>query len=186
MYLTIFGISLAAWILFEIWVFLRDRGQKEGAAPQGARRSIAALAIAIALAMNVPGIAPGLDVRRNFQVYFYAGIALVWAGMLFRFWCIQTLGRFFSTRLLVQEQHELVTAGPYRLLRHPSYTAALITLIGFGLSLGNGLSLAILLLTGFAVYVWRIGSEEQMLAQAFGARYLEYKKKTWALIPLVW
>jgi protein-S-isoprenylcysteine O-methyltransferase len=186
MYLTVFGISLGAWLLFEIWVFLRDRGKEKGEAAVGARRSIAALAIAIALAMNIPGIAPMFDVQRNFAIYFWAGILLVWAGMLFRFWAVRVLGMFFSTRLVIQQGHELITAGPYRWIRNPSYTGGLITLIGLGISLGNGLSFATLLLTGLLVYVWRIRAEEKMLVQAFGARYEEYKKKTWALIPFVW
>jgi protein-S-isoprenylcysteine O-methyltransferase Ste14 len=186
MYLTIFGISLGAWMLFEIWVFLRDRGQGKAVASKGGRGVIIALAIAISLAMNVPGIAPMLDVRRNFEVYFYGGIALVWAGLLFRFWSIQTLGKLFSTRLVIQERHALITKGPYRVLRNPSYTGGLMTMIGFGLSLGNGLSLAILLVTGLVVYVLRIRTEEEMLGDAFGEEYEEYKKRTWRLIPFVW
>lgn len=186
MYLLVFGISLGAWLLFEIWVFLRDRGKEKGGSGAEARRSIAAFAIAVALAMNVPGIAPMLDVQRGFAVYFWTGIALVWVGMGLRFWSIQVLGRLFSPRLVVQKGHELITAGPYRVLRNPSYSGGLMTMIGLGLSLGNGLSLATLLLAGLVVYVLRIRAEEKMLLQAFGARYEEYKKSTWALIPFVW
>jgi len=187
MYLTIFSISLGAWLLFEIWVFLRDRGKdKGGAAAAEARRNITVLAVAIALAMNVPGIAPMLDVHSNFAVYFWAGIALVWAGMFLRLWALRLLGRFFSTRLVIQQDHELITEGPYRLLRNPAYTGGLTTLLGLGLSLGNGLSLAVLLIAGLVVYVLRVKAEERMLGQAFGARYEEYKKRTWALIPFVW
>jgi protein-S-isoprenylcysteine O-methyltransferase Ste14 len=57
---------------------------------------------------------------------------------------------------------------------------------GLGISLGNGMSLAILVLTALIVYVWRIRAEEKMLLGEFGQRYEEYKKKTWALIPFVW
>jgi protein-S-isoprenylcysteine O-methyltransferase Ste14 len=186
MYLTIFAISLGVWILLEIWVFLRDQGRDVSEGRVEARTTLAILAIAISLAMNVPGLAPALDVRRNFPIFFFSGIALVWAGMLFRFWCIQTLGRFFSPRLVLRPNHELITKGPYRLLRHPSYTGGLLTLIGLGISLGNGLSLTILLLAGLAVYVRRIPVEERMLAGAFGAKYGEYKKRSWALIPFLW
>src|SRR5512142_3046937 len=100
MYLTIFGISLGAWLLFEVWTFLRDRGKDRGPATGAERRSVTALAIAIALAMNVPG---------NFPLSLFSGIALVWARMVFRLWCIQTLGRLFSTRLVIQQGHDLVT-----------------------------------------------------------------------------
>lgn len=186
MYLIVFGISLGAWMLFEIWVFLRDRGKEQGKAPAETRRTITAIALAVAIAMNIPGVAPMFDVRRNFAAYFFIGIALVWAGMALRLWSIRTLGRYFSTQLVVQGEHQLITAGPYRFLRNPSYTGGLITMSGLGISLGNGISLAILLLTGLGVYVWRIRTEEKMLAGAFGERYQEYKKRTWALIPFVW
>ena len=79
-YLTIFGISLAAWLLFEIWVFLRDRGKEKGAQPAEARRAFAVLAIAVALAMNVPGLFPTFDVRANYPLYFSIGIASIWRG----------------------------------------------------------------------------------------------------------
>ncbi len=186
MYLTVFGISLGAWLLFEIWVLLRDRGKGINAARAEALRTFAALAIAIALAMNVPGIAPQFDVHRNFPVYFFTGIALVWIGMLYRLWSVRTLGAFFSPRLLIQKSHNLITEGPYRFLRNPSYAAALIMMSGLGISLGNGLSLAILLVTGLIVYLGRIKSEEKMLLEAFGRTYAAYKKRSWALIPFVW
>ncbi len=185
MYQIVFFISLGAWLLFEIWVFLRDRGRESSAGREGFW-SLAALAIAIALAMNVPGIAPMFDVTRDFERYFFIGIGLVWAGLLFRFWAVRTLGVYFSPRLAVQSGQKMITTGPYRFLRHPSYTGALITLSGLGVSLGNGISLALLLATGLVVYALRIKKEEQMLEQAFGAKYEAYKKKTWAVIPFVW
>jgi protein-S-isoprenylcysteine O-methyltransferase len=186
MYLTIFGISLGAWLLFEIWVLLRDRGKETSAARAEALRTFAALAIAIALAMNVPGLAPKFDVHRDFPVYFFTGIALVWIGMLYRLWSVRTLGAFFSPRLVIQKGHSLITQGPYRFVRNPSYTAALVAMSGLGISLGNGLSLAILLVTGLIVYLGRIKSEEKMLAEAFGRTYAAYKRRSWALIPFVW
>ena len=186
MYVTIFGISLGAWLLFEIWVFLRDRGKEgRGATPEG-RRTFAVLAIAVALAMNLPGVAPRFDVRTNFAAYFAFGIALVWVGLLFRIWCIRTLGRFFSTQLVIQRDHDLITAGPYRSLRHPSYTGGLLTMIGLGISLGNGISLVVLLFTALIVYVRRIKAEENLLAAAFGDKYEAYRRRSWALIPFVW
>jgi protein-S-isoprenylcysteine O-methyltransferase len=185
-FLAIFGISLAAWLLFEIWVFLRDRGKDRGAQPAEARRAFAVLAIAVALAMNVPGIAPMFDVRANYAVYFWIGIVLIWTGILLRLWSVRTLGRFFAMSLVIQEGHGLVTSGPYRFIRHPSYAAGLITMSGLGISLGNGISLALLVVTALLVYVPRIRAEEKMLRQAFGSAFDEYKQRSWALVPFVW
>jgi protein-S-isoprenylcysteine O-methyltransferase Ste14 len=185
-FLAIFGISLAAWLLFEIWVFLRDRGKDRGAQPAEARRAFAVLAIAVALAMNVPGIFPMFDVRANYAVYFWIGIVLIWAGILLRLWSVRTLGRFFAMSLVIQEGHGLVTSGPYRFIRNPSYAAGLITMSGLGIALGNGISLALLVVTALLVYVPRIRAEEKMLRQAFGSSFEEYKKRSWRLVPFVW
>ena len=46
--------------------------------------------------MNVPGLFPMFDVRANYPVYFWIGIALIWAGILLRLWSVRTLGRFFT------------------------------------------------------------------------------------------
>lgn len=188
-YAILFAISFACWLLFEMWVFSRDHGRARRGA-RGARGTglsvILALAIGITVSFNLPAIAPMFDIRGGFVVFFVLGIVLMWAGMLFRLWSIQTLGSFFSTRLMIQDQHELITTGPYKYLRNPSYTAALVTFIGLGFGLGNWLSLGVMLLAGLITYVWRIRVEERMLVEAFGQTYQDYKKRSWALIPFVW
>lgn len=185
-YLTIFGISLAAWLLFEIWVFLRERGKEAGTRPADSRRGIVILALAVALAMNVPGLFPTFDVRANYANYFRIGILLIWAGILLRLWCVRVLGRFFNTSLVLQEKHALVTSGPYRFIRHPSYAAGFLIMSGLGIALGNGISLLLLIAAALLVYVPRIRAEEGMLQQAFGGAFEEYKKRSWRLVPFVW
>ena len=88
---------------------------------------------------------------------------------------------------MIQEQHQLITSGPYRYLRNPSYTAILTILVGFGFGIGNWLSLLVLFAAGVAAYAWRIAFvEERALAAQFGEEYQAYKKGTWALIPFIW
>ena len=58
---------------------------------------------------------------------FYLGIFLMFLGILVRLWAIAVLGRFFSLTVRVAEDHRVVVKGPYRLVRHPSYTRVLIT-----------------------------------------------------------
>jgi protein-S-isoprenylcysteine O-methyltransferase len=185
-YAIAFTISFCCWFLFEVWVYSRDRGMARRDSRGSGLTVVIALAIGITLALNMPGIAPVFNIRGHFTVYFVLGIVLLWAGILFRFWSIQTLGRLFSTRLVIQERHQLITTGPYKYLRNPSYTGALVTFIGFGLGVGNWLSAAVLLFAGLMAYVWRIRDEERMLFEQFGQTFEEYKRRTWALIPFVW
>jgi protein-S-isoprenylcysteine O-methyltransferase len=186
LYGVTFAISLGCWLLFEIWVFTRDRRKEKGDYGGNGRWVGIALAVGITLALNMPGFAPGFDIQTHFAIYFILGILLIWTGLLGRFWAVRTLGTFFSTRLLIQERHVLIQTGPYKHLRNPSYTAALMILVGIGLGIGNWLSVALLMVTALATYMWRIKVEEKMLMEAFGGAYTEYKKKTWALIPFVW
>ena len=186
LYAVVFSISFWCWFAFEVWVFLRDRGKVRKDSRAGGGWVVIALVIGITLTLNMPAIAPVFNIQAHFAVLFVLGIVLVWAGILFRFWAIQTLGRLFSTSLVIQERHELITSGPYQHLRNPSYTGALVTFFGIGLAIGNWLSLAVLLLTTLVSYVFRIRVEERMLSAAFGAAFDDYKKRTWALIPFVW
>jgi protein-S-isoprenylcysteine O-methyltransferase len=179
-------ISFCCWLGFEIWVFSRDRGKEKRGSRGSGLWVIISLVIGITFGLNMPGLAPMFNIQSHFAVYFVFGIVLIWAGMLFRLWSIQTLGNLFSTRLIIQERHELITKGPYKYLRNPSYTGALITFVGFGFGVGNWLSATVLLFTALITYAWRIRVEERMLLEAFGRAYEDYKKRTWALIPFVW
>lgn len=76
--------------------------------------------------------------------------------------------------------------GPYRWIRHPSYTGALITLFGVGLALGNWLSLIVILVAGFTGYSYRVMVEERTLLTALGEPYREYMKHTKRFIPFVY
>jgi protein-S-isoprenylcysteine O-methyltransferase len=185
-YTAAFTISFWCWLLFEMWVFYRDRGKDRRNAHGGGLGVILAFTIGITLGLNMPRIAPVFDIRDHFAAYFVFGILLMWAGILFRFWAIQTLGKLFSTRLVIQEGHELITTGPYKYLRNPSYTGTLITFVGIGFGIGNWLSIVVLFFTGVITYAWRIRVEERMLLEQFGQAFEDYKKGTWALIPFVW
>jgi protein-S-isoprenylcysteine O-methyltransferase Ste14 len=98
---------------------------------------------------------------------------------------MRVLGRFFTYNVAVHAGQTVVEAGPYRYIRHPSYTGALITLVGVGLALGNWAALlAILVCTGIA-YAYRISVEESALVAALGEPYKEYMRRTRRLVPFL-
>ncbi len=104
-------------------------------------------------------------------------------GVLVRQWAIAVLGRFFSLTARVATDHRVVTRGPYRLVRHPSYTGVLITFIGRGLAVQSLGGLLVLLGVFSLSYGYRIRVEEKTLLSELGQDYASYMKRTKRLIP---
>jgi protein-S-isoprenylcysteine O-methyltransferase Ste14 len=112
------------------------------------------------------------------------GVALVLAGIVLRWYSVITLGRFFTTRVMTRADQTVVKTGPYRFVRHPSYTGALVTLLGVLLLPANYLTLPCFLLVvpGLA---YRIHVEEKALVAGLGEPYREYMRHTKRLVPFV-
>ena len=111
------------------------------------------------------------------------GLGLFIPGLALRWWAIIVLGRFFTVDVQIAKDHELVETGPFRVVRHPSYTGVLLAFLGFGLSLGNWAALLILIIPIFAAFVRRMHVEEQALTAALGERYASYMRRTKRLVP---
>jgi protein-S-isoprenylcysteine O-methyltransferase Ste14 len=116
---------------------------------------------------------------------FWLGMLLIYAGIALRLYAIIVLGAFFTTTVAVAAEQTVIEAGPYRLIRHPSYTGLLITLLGFGLSLTNWLSLLVIMGCALIGLSYRIQVEEHVLQEHLGQRYQEYMRRTKRLIPFV-
>jgi protein-S-isoprenylcysteine O-methyltransferase len=114
------------------------------------------------------------------------GIVLFAAGLILRWWAIITLGRFFSVDVTIEKDHELVERGPFRIVRHPSYTGVLLAFLGYGLTLRNWGAILVLLVPICAAFARRMNVEEEALRGALGNRYTDYIKRTKRLIPSVY
>ena len=106
-------------------------------------------------------------------------------GIVIRQWAIAVLGRFFSQTLEVQEEQTVVEMGPYRYVRHPSYTGALIFFVGFGLALQSWGAVLVLMPIFAVVYGYRMYIEERFLTAELGDAYVSYSHRTKRLIPYV-
>ena len=82
--------------------------------------------------------------------------------------------------------HRLIDTGPYRFVRHPSYTGALMAFLGLALCLANWVSLAVMLIPVLLVFLRRMHVEEDALLQALGNQYRDYMQRTKRLIPAVY
>jgi protein-S-isoprenylcysteine O-methyltransferase len=107
-------------------------------------------------------------------------------GLVLRWYSIGYLGKFFTIDVAIHSEHRVIKSGPYRYIRHPSYTGALLAFLGLGLSIGNWCSIAIFILPTFLAFLVRIKVEEGALAEAMGEQYRSYQKRTHRLVPFVY
>jgi len=96
-------------------------------------------AVESATHLTSAAVAPGIPALQ--WLLFSLGIAVIVTGSTVRAWSIVTLGRWFTYDVRITEGQPVVQSGPYRWVRHPSYTGVLLVLFGIGLTLGNWLSL---------------------------------------------
>ena len=137
------------------------------------------LSISIAFAFGYAGVGTLPD------WIFYLGIFLMLLGVLVRQYAIAILGRFFSLTVQIAEDHKVVEKGPYRLVRHPSYTGVLITFIGLGLAVQSWGALLVLLVVFSVSFGYRMWVEERTLLSELGQDYASYMKRTKRLIPFI-
>jgi protein-S-isoprenylcysteine O-methyltransferase Ste14 len=120
------------------------------------------------------------------QQWKYAGLVIIACGVILRFISVKQLGKHFTVDVTIRKDHELYRGGFYKYLRHPSYSASLISFIGFGVTLNNWLSLIVVFSLPFIAFLYRMKVEEKVLIHQFGDQYLEHIKKTKRLIPFLY
>lgn len=185
---TLFWVSFAVWFFTENWIRSRDRREAAGKDADGGSGYVIMLLLplGIAGAYAATVVFPQGQIEGPRTPLLTAALVMIWGGMIFRLWAVLTLGRFFRTIVRVHDDHQLITKGPYRMLRHPSYTGALATLAGFGLAMGNWLSLVLAIGLPLIAFLRRIQVEEAALAGRFGDAFWEQKRRSWALLPFIW
>jgi protein-S-isoprenylcysteine O-methyltransferase Ste14 len=184
---SIFLVTYISWLVFE---YVTGKARKSSDPTQKSDRGsywflIAMIWVGIFLDFGLVYNLPRAAILWHRTEVFYAGIALMWIGIAFRYYSMRVLGRFFTFQVAVHEGQSVVEAGPYRYIRHPSYAGALITLIGLGLALGNWAGLAAVVGCTMIGYAYRIRVEESALVAAIGEPYREYMGRTRRLIPFV-
>jgi protein-S-isoprenylcysteine O-methyltransferase Ste14 len=113
-----------------------------------------------------------------------AGAVLNLAGLLLTVWARVYLGGNWSGTITIKEDHELITGGPYRLVRHPIYTGLLLAFIGVALARGEWRGILGVLIAAAAF--WRkLRIEERWMRERFGDKYQTYSQRVSALIPFV-
>ena len=179
-------LTLAGWAVLELGLRVRERLQgRGGAARDRATRVLIAVTLgtAIGLAAVTASWATALRIAGPYRV---AGLIVMWLGLAIRIWAIAALGQAFRTTVEVDPGQAVVSTGPYRRVRHPSYSGLLLIVAGFGLAAGNWLALVICIVLPLSAVLRRIQVEEAELTGMLGNRYRAYQAQTKRLIPGLW
>ena len=174
------------WFASELCLMTRRSGLGATSKDRGSLRVI--------LLVNMVSIVLGIMAAHHFRacvlparsLFYVIGICIFVMGLVLRLYSIFYLGRFFTINVAIATDHRLIDSGPYRFIRHPSYTGSLMLFLGLGLGIGNWVSVVIMIVPTFAVLFWRMKIEEAALLESLGEPYRSYTKRTKRLIPMIY
>jgi protein-S-isoprenylcysteine O-methyltransferase Ste14 len=115
----------------------------------------------------------------------WIGVLLFGLGSVLVFWSGVALGRLYSGDVTLQEDHRLVTNGPYRWIRHPRYTGGILLASGLSLTFDSWIGL-LASLAFIGIVLFRIRDEEALMGEAFGPEWEAYCQRTARLIPFTY
>lgn len=177
------------WAVSEFTIFQKMRSAEENADRVSYKALyaivICGLFIGISIGNYLKFVSP-IGLYSASAVFPILGIVFMLIGMAVRFTAIHQLKQFFTVNVAIRSDHQLITDGWYRILRHPAYLGGILTFVGCGLSYGNILSVLVISLPYLVLILKRIKIEEALLEQKFGNAYLEMKRKTKKLIPYLY
>jgi protein-S-isoprenylcysteine O-methyltransferase Ste14 len=189
--LVVTVVSAVTWGAMELTLIWRDeaRGMGRTYRDQDTRTLIVASVLAAAVIAGYLARAavphPSLAVPGQ-PWTILAGLCLVAAGAAIRSLAVAELGDSFRTTVEVDDGQAVVSTGPYRLIRHPSYTGLLLIAAGFGLASHTWPGLVVCVLFPLSAMLARIHVEESELVDVIGDPYRAYRTRTKRLIPGLW
>jgi protein-S-isoprenylcysteine O-methyltransferase Ste14 len=113
---------------------------------------------------------------------FWLGAAVMVAGLLFAVWAREHLGSNWSSEVTIKQGHDLITSGPYAVVRQPIYTGILGGLLGTAIALSQVRGFIAFLLIFLMLWL-KLRMEEQWMHSQFGETYATYTHQTAALVP---
>ncbi|KQS90119.1 isoprenylcysteine carboxylmethyltransferase family protein [Chryseobacterium sp. Leaf394] len=183
---TIFYLSVAVWFATEIYYKRILKSDETAEKKDSSTLNILWIVI-------MPSVFLGVFISKTtaFEItdqdwIYFSGLTMIITGVLIRWMIIRSLGKYFTVDVSIRQDHKIKQDGIYQILRHPSYSFALLTFLGLGLYLNNWISLIIVFIPVCIAFRYRIAVEEKALIETFGDDYLNYRKRTKMLIPLIY
>jgi protein-S-isoprenylcysteine O-methyltransferase Ste14 len=183
-FIAVWSLSIVGFLVSVIQFFrLQRKSVQQQIGPLPTPITLLNIIVLAILLMRVGKISVGESIF--WTLIRILGLGLSLYGMILLPWTMQKLDRFGLPGAGILQDHELVTSGPYQLVRHPGYSAYLALWLGTALGMLNWLLLVL----------WPIGltgaflsshAEEKLLRDKFGQDYREYAQDTSRFIPGIW
>jgi protein-S-isoprenylcysteine O-methyltransferase Ste14 len=170
----------AAWAVFWVYWLISAFGAKEGSRTRRARPpglSIVILGFLLLRIFKTSGLAVHSPILRT------VGVVLFVSGLGLAVWARIYLGRNWGMPMTQKDEPELVTSGPYHLVRHPIYSGILLAILGTALATNTYWLIAAVVMSAYFIYSARV--EERLMTASFPATYPNYRATTKMLIPFV-
>ena len=185
--LTALVLVTLAWVLFALLLFLRKKPPKveEAKRAPASKWGIAVQSLSFALVWSLPRSMwwPFPPSRAREIALAAVAVALAYTSCWFSFWAIQTLGRQWTYAARVIEGHQLITQGPYAIIRNPIYLGMFGLILSAGLVFSSWWTLLAAVAFFLAGNRIRIRAEEKLLQETFGTQFEEYARRVPAFIP---
>ena len=182
-------IAIVVVMQIAIVVAFPEIGRQGSPGKATVQRQKLAIVLLQVLSLAIVLLAPFCDRRRigalpSLDWLRFLGLAIFVIGFVLMNWAEIALGKYFSIQVTVQEDHRLMTDGPFRYIRNPRYLGIILNNIGISLVFRSWLAL-ILTVALVAVLLWRIHDEEALMQAEFGESWEAYRSHTWRLLPFV-
>jgi len=121
---------------------------------------------------------------KDYNALRYVGFLVYIVFSWVQVWSFKTLGNNYSQDIMIKRNHELVTKGPFKVIRHPQYLCQILLDLG-ATAATFGYIVGLLALIEIPIYIMRASMEDKLLAKYFAEKFSDYKKKTGFMIPFI-
>lgn len=175
-------VFLAGWVLFWIGWLAAGVRSKPGQMQWRRGAGIRLVILVVIIVLSRVGAFRGHAATHS-PYALGIGLALFLAGLAFAVWARVHIGRNWGTPMSQKSDPELVTSGPYRLVRHPIYSGIILAMIGTAV----GVTVYWLIIAALAggYFVYSATREERYMTERFPDTYPAYKRSTKMLIPFI-
>jgi protein-S-isoprenylcysteine O-methyltransferase Ste14 len=168
------------WIVFWVYWLVSAASAKEGSHPRRSRLPRLFIIVLVIVLLRVFGAG---RLAIDDPILETLGAVLFLAGLGMAVWARLYLGRNWGMPMTRKDEPELVTSGPYRLVRHPIYSGILLAVLGTALATDLYWLIVLIVMGTYFLYSARV--EEKLMADIFPNTYPSYKASTKMLIPFV-